>query len=104
MLDLAASGSLAELVAIAGNAERVVTVADAVRAGELGVRHLYAENDPSLLAEGAALGARGTYALYAQATSRWTGSPTHTARRKAVTPRASWSSLSGRRRVMRRLS
>jgi NADPH:quinone reductase-like Zn-dependent oxidoreductase len=62
VLDTAASGSLADLVAIAGDADRVVTVADAARASELGVRHLYAENDSAVLAEGAALGARGGYA------------------------------------------
>ncbi len=39
VLDMAASGSLPDLVAIAGDADRVVTVADAARAGELGVRH-----------------------------------------------------------------
>ncbi|MFE1506625.1 NADP-dependent oxidoreductase [Streptomyces sp. NPDC058726] len=61
VLDMAASGSLPDLVAIAGDADRVVTVADAARAGELGVRHLYAENDAAVLAEGAALGARGGF-------------------------------------------
>ncbi|MER7738135.1 NADP-dependent oxidoreductase [Streptomyces sp. NPDC096538] len=68
VIDLAASGSLADLVAIAGDADRVVTVADAARAGELGVRHLYAENDATLLAEGAALGGRGKYTPHIQAT------------------------------------
>ncbi|MBJ6647905.1 NADPH:quinone reductase [Streptomyces sp. BSE7F] len=68
VIDLAASGSLADLVAIAGDADRVVTVADAARAGELGVRHLYAENDATLLAEGAALGSSGMYAPHIQAT------------------------------------
>ncbi|MEU0911095.1 NADP-dependent oxidoreductase [Streptomyces althioticus] len=68
VIDLAASGSLADLVAIAGDADRVVTVADAARAGELGVRHLYAENDATLLAEGAALGSSGKYIPHIQAT------------------------------------
>ncbi|MFI5934181.1 NADP-dependent oxidoreductase [Actinoplanes sp. NPDC051494] len=67
-LDAAASGSLADLVAITGSADRVVTVADAARAAELGVRHYYAENDSTVLAEGAALGARGGYAPYLAAT------------------------------------
>ncbi|MCI0384734.1 NADP-dependent oxidoreductase [Streptomyces sp. CNQ085] len=61
VVDLAASGSLPDLVALAGGPDRVVTVADATRAGELGVRHLYAENDPAVLAAGAALGSRGAY-------------------------------------------
>ncbi|AGL15929.1 NADP-dependent oxidoreductase [Actinoplanes sp. N902-109] len=60
VLDTAASGSLADLVAIAGSPERVVTVADP-RAGELGVRNIGAQNNATLLAEGAALGARGGY-------------------------------------------
>jgi NADPH:quinone reductase-like Zn-dependent oxidoreductase len=68
VLDTAASGSLADLVAIAGDADRVVTVADAARASELGVRHCYAENDSAVLAEGAALGARGGYAPHLAAT------------------------------------
>ncbi|MER7887755.1 NADP-dependent oxidoreductase [Streptomyces fimicarius] len=67
-LDLAASGSLADLVALVGHADRVVTVADAVRSAELGVRHVYAENDAAVLAEGAALGGRGAYTPYVQAT------------------------------------
>ncbi|MFH9674567.1 NADP-dependent oxidoreductase [Streptomyces sp. NPDC017405] len=68
VLDLAASGSLADLVAIAGHADRVVTVADAARAGDLGVRHLYAENDAAVLAEGAALGSRGRFTPHLAAT------------------------------------
>ncbi|MFJ5865003.1 NADP-dependent oxidoreductase [Streptomyces parvus] len=67
-LDLAASGSLADLVALVGRVDRVVTVADAVRSAELGVRHVYAENDSAVLAEGAALGGRGEYTPYVQAT------------------------------------
>jgi NADPH:quinone reductase-like Zn-dependent oxidoreductase len=61
VLDTAASGSLADLVAIAGSADRVVTVADAGGAAALGVRHVYAENRSDLLAQAAALGATGAY-------------------------------------------
>lgn len=68
VLDTAASGSLADLVAIAGSVDRVVTVADAARASELGVRHYFAENDSALLAEAAALGARRGYTPYLAAT------------------------------------
>lgn len=67
-LDAAASGSLADLVAIVGSPDRVVTVADAARAAELGVRHFYAENNSAVLAEGAALGARGGYTPHLAAT------------------------------------
>ncbi|MEU5459686.1 NADP-dependent oxidoreductase [Streptomyces globisporus] len=67
-LDLAASGSLADLVALVGDGDRVVTVADAARSAELGVRHVYAENDATVLAEGAALGGKGAYTPYVQAT------------------------------------
>ncbi|MCY1136896.1 NADP-dependent oxidoreductase [Actinoplanes sp. Pm04-4] len=63
VLDTAASGSLPDLVAIAGHADRVVTVADG-RAGELGVRHISAGNNAALLAEGA----RGGYTPYLAAT------------------------------------
>ncbi|MGN9808950.1 NADP-dependent oxidoreductase [Micromonospora sp. BQ11] len=68
VLDAAGSGSLADLVAIAGSADRVVTIADATGAEQLGVRHLYAENNSEVLAEGAALGARGGYTPYLAAT------------------------------------
>ncbi|SDH40706.1 NADPH:quinone reductase [Lentzea fradiae] len=68
VLDTAASGSLADLVAIAGGADRVVTVADAERAAALGVRHYYAETSSAALAEGAALGARGGYTPHIAAT------------------------------------
>lgn len=61
VLDTAASGSLADLVAIAGSADRVVTVADAAGAAALGVRHVYAENRSDLLAQAAALGTAGAY-------------------------------------------
>ncbi|WP_430791765.1 NADP-dependent oxidoreductase [Actinoplanes sp. G11-F43] len=61
VLDAVGSGSLPDLVAIAGSPDRVVTVADHLRAGELNVRHIGAENDPVLLAEGATHGANGAY-------------------------------------------
>ncbi|WNV86057.1 NADP-dependent oxidoreductase [Umezawaea sp. Da 62-37] len=61
VLDAAASGSLAELVAIAGSADRVVTVADFVNAPALGVRVVSAENDSSILVEASELGGRGAY-------------------------------------------
>ncbi|WP_431039841.1 NADP-dependent oxidoreductase [Streptomyces sp. P9-1] len=61
VLDTAASGSLGELVRIAGNPSRVVTVADHQGAGRLGVRVADAVNDPAWLAEAAALGAQGRY-------------------------------------------
>nr|WP_285473184.1 NADP-dependent oxidoreductase [Actinoplanes sp. NBRC 101535] len=62
VVDTAGSGSLPDLVGIAGDASRVVTVADHLRAEGLGVRHLSAGNNPALLAEGSALGARGGWA------------------------------------------
>ncbi|CAL9472676.1 NADP-dependent oxidoreductase [Streptomyces sp. enrichment culture] len=61
VLDTAASGSLGELVEIAGDPSRVVTVADHRNAGRLGVRVADAVNDPAHLAEAAALGERGRY-------------------------------------------
>ncbi|NEC50619.1 NADP-dependent oxidoreductase [Actinospica acidiphila] len=61
VLDTAASGSLGELVRIAGDPSRVVTVADHQGAGRLGVRVADAVNDPAWLAEAAALGAQGRY-------------------------------------------
>ncbi|MEU6389092.1 NADP-dependent oxidoreductase [Streptomyces sp. NPDC046939] len=61
VLDAAASGSLADLVAIAGAADRVVTVADHQNAESLGVRVANAVNDSALLAEAAALGEQGRY-------------------------------------------
>jgi len=60
VLDAAGSGSLADLIAIAGNPAAVVTVADS-GADALGVRMLWAENDSALLAEGAGLGERGVF-------------------------------------------
>ncbi|SDS38763.1 NADP-dependent oxidoreductase [Actinoplanes derwentensis] len=61
VLDAVGSGSLPDLVAIAGDASRVVTVADHLNAGNLGVRHISAENDSALLTEGATHGANGAY-------------------------------------------
>ncbi|MFF7604969.1 alcohol dehydrogenase catalytic domain-containing protein [Streptomyces parvulus] len=61
VLDTAASGSLPGLVALVGDPARVVTVADHINAGRLGVRVANAENDPALLAEAAGLGRQGRY-------------------------------------------
>ncbi|MET8556318.1 NADP-dependent oxidoreductase [Streptomyces sp. NPDC004959] len=61
VLDAAASGSLADLVAIVGDPDRVVTVADHVNAERLGVRVANAVNDATLLAEAGALGEQGRY-------------------------------------------
>ncbi|GAA2069070.1 NADP-dependent oxidoreductase [Streptomyces albiaxialis] len=60
-LDTAASGSLADLVALVGDPARVATVADHANAGRLGVHLANAENDPALLAEAGELGERGRY-------------------------------------------
>ncbi|MFJ6850420.1 NADP-dependent oxidoreductase [Streptomyces sp. NPDC091271] len=61
VFDAAASGSLADLVEIAGDPDRVVTVADHVNALRLGVRVANAVNDSTLLAEAGALGEQGRY-------------------------------------------
>lgn len=61
VLDAAASGSLTDLVEIAGDPDRVVTVADHVNAQRLGVRVANAVNDSTLLAEAGALGEQGRY-------------------------------------------
>ncbi|MFJ7208574.1 NADP-dependent oxidoreductase [Streptomyces sp. NPDC098789] len=61
VLDAAGSGSLADLVEIAGSPTRVVTVADHRNAGRLGVHLVNAANDPALLAEAAGYGAQGRY-------------------------------------------
>lgn len=61
VVDAVGSGSLPDLVAITGDASRVVTVADYLSAASLNVRHISAENDPALLAEGATHGANGAY-------------------------------------------
>ncbi|MFD5871262.1 NADP-dependent oxidoreductase [Streptomyces sp. NPDC060322] len=61
VLDAAASGSLSDLVEIAGAPDRVVTVADHMNAQRLGVRVANAVNDSTLLAEAGALGEQGRY-------------------------------------------
>lgn len=61
VLDTAASGSLADLVAIAGDPARVATVADHANAHRLGVHVANAENGSALLAEAADLGRQGRY-------------------------------------------
>lgn len=61
VLDTAASGSLDDLVAIAGDPQRVATVADHARGQRLGTHVVNAENDPSLLAAAAELGGQGRY-------------------------------------------
>lgn len=60
-LDTAASGSLADLLAIVGDPTRVATVADHVNAQRLGVPVANAENDSTLLAEAGELGRQGHY-------------------------------------------
>jgi NADPH:quinone reductase-like Zn-dependent oxidoreductase len=60
-LDTAASGSLADLVAIVGDPARVSTVADHANAHRLGVHLANAENDSTLLAEAGELGRQGRY-------------------------------------------
>ena len=61
VLDAAGSGSLKDLIAIAGDRDAVVTVADPQGADALGVRQLWAENDSTVLADGAELGERGAF-------------------------------------------
>jgi NADPH:quinone reductase-like Zn-dependent oxidoreductase len=68
VVDAVGSGSLPDLVAIAGDASRVVTVADHVLSGGLGVRHVSAANDATLLSEGARHGADGAYTPHVAAT------------------------------------
>jgi len=60
-LDTAASGSLADLVAIVGDPARVSTIADYTNAHRLGVHLANAENDFTLLAEAGELGRQGRY-------------------------------------------
>ncbi|WP_416966840.1 NADP-dependent oxidoreductase [Streptomyces sp. 4F14] len=60
-LDTAASGSLADLVALVGDPARVSTVADHAGAHRLGVRVADARNDSALLAEAASLGGQGLF-------------------------------------------
>lgn len=61
VLDTAASGSLADLVAIVGDPARVSTIADHANAQRLGVWPANAENDSTLLAEAGGLGGEGRY-------------------------------------------
>ncbi|MGE2737504.1 NADP-dependent oxidoreductase [Mycolicibacterium vaccae] len=60
-LHAAPSASLPDLVEIAGDATRVVTVIDKAGAERLGVRAVDAVNDSGLLARAADLGQRGLY-------------------------------------------
>nr|WP_246080380.1 zinc-binding dehydrogenase [Nonomuraea mesophila] len=60
-LDTAASGSLPDLIAIAGDPARVSTVADHANARRLGVHLADARNDSTLLAEAGELGRQGRY-------------------------------------------
>lgn len=60
-LDTAASGSLADLVAIVGDPARVATIADHANAHRLRVHLANAENDSALLAEAGELGRQGRY-------------------------------------------
>jgi NADPH:quinone reductase-like Zn-dependent oxidoreductase len=60
-LDTAASGSLADLVALVGDPARVSTVADYANAQRVGVHLANAANDPALLAEAGELGRLGRY-------------------------------------------
>lgn len=68
VLDTAASGSLADLVALVGDPARVSTVADHANAQRLGVHVANAENDPALLAEAAELGRLGHFTPRVEAT------------------------------------
>ncbi|GAB3493324.1 NADP-dependent oxidoreductase [Nocardiopsis coralliicola] len=61
VLDTAGSGSLPDLIAIAGGLDRVVTVSNHPTAHRLGVHLANAENNPALLAEAAGLGRQGRY-------------------------------------------
>ncbi|MEU9608887.1 NADP-dependent oxidoreductase [Streptomyces sp. NPDC048057] len=61
VLDAAGSGSLVDLVAIAGDPARVSTIADHANAQRLGVHLVNAANDSALLAEAGELGRQGRY-------------------------------------------
>ncbi|GLU45860.1 NADP-dependent oxidoreductase [Nocardiopsis ansamitocini] len=61
VLDTAGSGSLADLIAIAGDPARVSTIADYANAQRLGVHLAIAEYDSTLLSEASELGRRGRY-------------------------------------------
>ncbi|MER6441557.1 NADP-dependent oxidoreductase [Streptomyces sp. NPDC001185] len=66
VLDTAASGSLADLITIAGDPARVSTVADYMNAERLGVHMANAENNPALLERAAELGRQGRYTPYVE--------------------------------------
>ncbi|MDX2920629.1 MULTISPECIES: NADP-dependent oxidoreductase [Streptomyces] len=61
VLDAAASGSLADLVALVGDPARVSTVADHAGGSRLGTHVANARNDSALLAAAGELGRRGGY-------------------------------------------
>ncbi|MGW6204847.1 NADP-dependent oxidoreductase [Streptomyces sp. NPDC055089] len=61
VLDTAASGSLEDLVAIAGDPKRVATVADHAGGQRLGTHVVNAENDSTVLSAAAELGRQGRY-------------------------------------------
>jgi len=61
VLDTAASGSLGDLVAIAGDPKRVATVADHAAGQRLGTHVANAANDSTLLSTAAELGGQGRY-------------------------------------------
>lgn len=61
VLDTAASGSLDDLVAIAGDPKRVATIADHAGGRRLGTHVANAENDSALLSSAAELGRQGRY-------------------------------------------
>ncbi|MBO1751109.1 alcohol dehydrogenase catalytic domain-containing protein [Actinotalea sp. BY-33] len=61
-LHTAPSDSLADVVAIVGDASRVVTVVDTLGAARLGATSVNARNDSALLRHAAALGRDGAYA------------------------------------------
>jgi NADPH:quinone reductase-like Zn-dependent oxidoreductase len=60
-LDAAGAGSLPQLIALTGSPDRVVTVADGARGRGLGVHLVNAQNDSTMLAVAAELGAAGAY-------------------------------------------
>ncbi len=92
VLDTAASGSLDDLVAIAGDPKRVATVADHAGGQRLGTHVVNAENDSTLLAAAAELGGEGRYTPRVEEAYPWSGSPTPTRRPSADAPEErSWS-------------
>ncbi|MFJ8051786.1 NADP-dependent oxidoreductase [Streptomyces luteogriseus] len=61
VLDAAGSGSVTDLLAIAGEESRLAVVANIQLTTSLGLRYISAENDSAHLAEGATHGANGHY-------------------------------------------